>query len=321
MKKYLITNKHADEIFGNSQAQYNLEDLHDEILKIYKEFKRICDKNNLRYFAEGATWVGAMLCEAILPNDDDLDIRMPRKDFEKLLQIAPQELPNYLELCNYTSYPYSRANMAKIMNKKTTFIENSKRITPMEWGGVFVDIVPYDNAPDDWRERDYLHNKGARLYIYNILRKKNEIKLNLLYYKTRTWWYWLGVENDVKLPSNIITMLGLYIWIMVHPVNFFAEKLDNLWQGFADDKSEYITCPERPWERYGRTLYLRRLYYRSFIRQPFYDTTIPISADYRELNIQLYGYPPRFEDDTKKLTDGFLDLYKPYKEYQKLAKR
>jgi len=316
MKRYLITDKKYGEIVDSQRNHYNLSELHQEILFIYKEIKRVCDKYNLRYFAEGGTWVGAMLRNAILLNDDDLDIRMPRADFNKLIEVAKKELPPHLELLNYTNSPYSRANMVKVHNINTTFIESSKKNAPMEWGGVFVDIVPYDNAPDYWLEREELYYEGTRLYVYNILRKKNEIKLNLFKYKTNTWWHWLGVENDIKLPNNIFSMFALYIFIMLHSVNYYAKKLDELWQGFENDESIYITCPERPWEKEGRILYVKRNDYGGSIQQKFYDTTIPVPIGYQGLNIQSYGYPARIEDTTKKLADGFLDLKCSYKKYR-----
>jgi len=316
MKRYLITDKKYDTVVGSRGGSTDLESLHQEILAIYKEVKAICDRHNLRYFAEGGTRVGAMLCNSILPNDDDLDIRMPREDYSQLLKIAPHELPAHLQLLDCTVYPHSRGNMAKIQNIETTFIEAPKKNSPMEWGGVFIDIVPYDNAPEYWLDREVLHRKGTRLFIYDLLRKKNGVALNLSRFKTQTWWYRLSEENGVQMPNNMVSMLLLYIYILAHPVNYYAKRLDALWQGFENGKSSYITCPGRPWEEGGRVLYIKREYCDQIIQQEFYDTTMPVPVGWQEINIQSYGYPARFERVTKKLEYGYLDLTRSYLDYR-----
>ena len=62
------------------------------ILNIYKEFKRVCEKNNLRFCGVAGTAIGAVRHNGFIPWDDDLDIGMPIKDFEKFRKIANAEL-------------------------------------------------------------------------------------------------------------------------------------------------------------------------------------------------------------------------------------
>ena len=62
-------------------------------LEMVKLFKNICEANNLKYFASGGTLIGAVRHNGFIPWDDDIDLMMPREDYEKFLDIAQNYLP------------------------------------------------------------------------------------------------------------------------------------------------------------------------------------------------------------------------------------
>ena len=70
-----------------------LRPLWDAILEVYKVFAAICDKHSLRYCADCGTALGAVRHGGFIPWDDDMDIQMPRPDYEKFASLAPKELP------------------------------------------------------------------------------------------------------------------------------------------------------------------------------------------------------------------------------------
>lgn len=317
----MITERQYEKIKAHASSA-SMEDLHDRILLLYKEVKKLCEKHGLSFFAEGGTWVGAALCRGFVPWDDDMDLRMPRKDYENFLLLAESELPSWAQVINCTLDGSSSGNMIKVHDARTTFIESTKRLSPSQWTGVFIDITPFDYAPNDRRQREVLQKQGTKLFIYSLLRKRNHIKLDILHYE-KTWWYSLYRENKILPPSSIVHVFLMYLYIKSHPVNFYSKRLDMLWREF-DEKSELIVCPERPWEKAGRILYLPKKYYASSVEMTFCDTTIPVPVGYEEISILSYGFRPTLDvDDSlkyKHLEGAILDINRPYVWYQSKTK-
>ena len=62
------------------------------LIDIYLTFAELCDKHGLRYFANSGMLLGAIRHKGFIPWDDDLDVAMPREDYDKFMEIAPKEL-------------------------------------------------------------------------------------------------------------------------------------------------------------------------------------------------------------------------------------
>ena len=121
-----------------------LNKLHKVQLEILDEFVRVCQKNNLTYFLVGGTLLGAIRHSGFIPWDDDIDIGMPRKDYDKFLEICNKELDKKYFLDCFDTNNEHYFPFAKIRKDGTIFDE--------EWShhldnnkGIFIDIFPFEN--------------------------------------------------------------------------------------------------------------------------------------------------------------------------------
>ena len=122
-------------------------------LKTAMELKRICEKHNIRYFLIGGTLLGAVRHGGFIPWDDDMDIGMLRPDYERFLKVCESDLSDEYLLQTWDTDPEFPMSYAKIRLKGTKCVEVFAENSRSENKGLFVDIFPFDNAPDDPRER------------------------------------------------------------------------------------------------------------------------------------------------------------------------
>lgn len=118
------------------------------ILDIALEFKRICDKHGLDYFLIGGTLLGAVRHHGFIPWDDDMDVGMSRKDYEKFLKVAPKELGSQFFLQTYCTDKAFAHGFAKIRLNGTILLEDYAEHSKQH-NGIFLDVFPYDNMPEN----------------------------------------------------------------------------------------------------------------------------------------------------------------------------
>ena len=126
-------------------ANYDIRPLQLRILKNLLAVDKVCKEHNLRYYIMAGTMLGAVRHKGFIPWDDDLDIGMPRADYDLLMANAKEWLPKpYEAVCaeNDKEYPLP---FAKVQDADTTLIE---RMHLKYLGGVYIDIFPLDGVPE-----------------------------------------------------------------------------------------------------------------------------------------------------------------------------
>ena len=115
-------------------------------LEILKEFVRICEKYALKYYLTVGTLLGAARHHGFIPWDDDIDVAMPRKDYDRFAEICQQELGKRYFYQSPETDPYYFLPYAKIRKNGTTVYEERFRLARFH-KGVFIDIFPLDFCP------------------------------------------------------------------------------------------------------------------------------------------------------------------------------
>ncbi len=125
------------------------------LLDLLSEFDRVCQKYGIKYFASGGTMLGAVRHKGFIPWDDDMDIMMFRKDYNKLCEIGPGEFHHPYFFQNKLTDPYCGMFMSKLRNSNTTALAKEEKhpFNKLSNRGIFIDIFPLDNIPDAEEER------------------------------------------------------------------------------------------------------------------------------------------------------------------------
>lgn len=163
-----------------------LSKIHKVSLYILLAFDKVCRENNLTYFLDSGTALGAIRHGGFIPWDDDIDVGMPREDYERFLQIGQEKLPEEFFIQTRETDPAYKRNAAKIRLKGTTFQESEGLL--YEQNGFFIDIFPYDNVSK------------------NRIKAKSDIFIKgRLHYLISSWWY--GGNGSSKLHRIIVKLI------------------------------------------------------------------------------------------------------------------
>ena len=121
------------------------------LLKLFREVDEICREHNLRYVLAGGSLIGALRHEGFVPWDDDVDLYMPRSDWEKFVDICKTELPPNREIqCSEVDRNYTNS-FPRYASTNTCAIHKSQ-IIGKDCGGEIIDILTLDPIPADDRE-------------------------------------------------------------------------------------------------------------------------------------------------------------------------
>lgn len=157
-----------------------LEQLHKTEVEILDEIVRICEKHGLKYYLIGGTLLGAVRHNGFIPWDDDLDIVMPRFDYDKFRELCKSELDEKYYLHDIDSDNKYWLIFAKIRKKNTIFDEKNICTIDDAPKGIYVDIFPLDNAPcENSRKQRFLTRRIKALSTVIYIKRKLNVKFSL----------------------------------------------------------------------------------------------------------------------------------------------
>ncbi len=133
----------------------------DAEMDVLDQIHKVCEENQLRYTLFYGTLLGAVRHGGFIPWDDDIDIAMPREDYNKLLEIWNDVAPaGYLLQTYYTDDDVVN-NFAKIRKDHTTYLQDESESEKKYHKGIFVDIFPLDRLAPKGVQRKVQYISGA----------------------------------------------------------------------------------------------------------------------------------------------------------------
>ena len=200
----------------------NIDILHKADLAIVKEVVKICEDNGLTYYMLGGTQLGAIRHKGYIPWDDDIDLGMPREDYEKFLEIAPALLSKTLKIVNYKNDPAYHYYITRILDTDSKVVE-TRYAHEGKTTNLSIDIFPLDGSPNNPVLR--------KLFFFRVMYHR---ALMSLHYKK-------GIDPDRK--RGLAERIMLFFFTLLPTDKMFdaykqKEKIDKLLKKYSVWNSE-----------------------------------------------------------------------------------
>ena len=255
------------------------------------------DKNNLKYFLCGGTLLGAIRHKGFIPWDDDVDIMMLRKDYNKLLSVAEEfEHPYFLQ-SNRNDKGYFRCFL-RLRNSLTTGIQNMEKDCHFKYNqGIFIDIFPLDNIVDD-----------IKLFIQQQIRAKTLLKKARFYSSLQSRYY--KDKSPIKRMQR--NLLRSFVFKEDKDEKYLFEY-ENEVQRYNDRETAKVSLLSFQFDYRIHDIKLKDVY--EVEEMDFEFLKLPVPKDYDNLLTWKYGdwkTPMKFPNYHG---DIFFDVNKPYTHY------
>lgn len=222
--------------------ELNLREIQTASLDVLLRTERIIREYNLQCFLAYGTLLGAVRHQGFIPWDDDIDIWMPRKDVNKLIEIMDKNQKKYypLKLVTRKNTPNYDYGIPRITDLSYIYQNNETKKKKVEMG-VFIDIYPLDNYGSDI-------NSGNKLYSYaSKLSTKYIIYVNPV-----------SFSNKFHTAGKYLYSKLLHIWYGNHWDQTIDEDIERFIGEKSSDSDRYVGVPT--WDPFGMRQYERSLF-------------------------------------------------------------
>ena len=149
-----------------------LQALKSSLLEMTLDVIQVCERFGLRIALAGGSALGAIRHQGFIPWDDDIDLMMPRADYQKLCEVFPEALGKEYDLIVPQNYKFAKTRFPKII-KKNTICRSLGNVEASEFNGIFLDIFILENVPKNRLLRtvkgawcNFLMLAGTRAVMY-----------------------------------------------------------------------------------------------------------------------------------------------------------
>ena len=193
--------------------------IQNRLLEIMDWYHSFCIANNLNYYLLGGSMLGAARHQGFIPWDDDIDVGMPRADYDRFVKIMTQGTNDYFVLESFKNgnrdFPYA---FAKIYDIRTTLIE---KIDPVLVRGLYIDVFPLDGAGNDY-------NAGMK-HIKRISRRLWLIQAMIA-----------PVKKGRSTTKRMVISLGKLARNNLFSTNSVLKSIDQLSRKYDFDSCKYV---------------------------------------------------------------------------------
>ncbi len=238
-------------------------------LGILREFDKFCEENALEYFLAYGTLIGAVRHGGFIPWDDDIDIQMPRRDYNKLIEIFGKSCGvSYLRLIA-PSDPDAEHTYAKLVDERTVKVEGGHIYkTDADYRGIDIDIFPLDGEPEDEGEYKKWYGKLRKIY-------------------RKIWMSELEITPDLKPSFKLAIRVFKLLRIFFPKREKLLLKAARLHEKYPYDESKYVGCVESYFNGIGNRN--PKTSYEKTVLLDFEGEKFKAPADYDGILKRMYG--------------------------------
>lgn len=271
-----------------NQKPLSLEEIKKIELNILTEFASFCDSNNLKYYLAYGTLLGAVRHKGFIPWDDDIDVIMPRPDYNKFIELTGYKpIKENLETRLYRAclhpniYPF-----AKVVDTKTIVYEKGK--SRKNISGIWIDIFPLDGYPEDKEAAEKLFNKYKRLRNLQDLATTNPFYVR---------------QNITK---KIIKAIFITPFVKLYGIKNICRKIDLLAQTYS-----YENCQTLSDFTWGDNIesYLLKSELEPAVQLEFEGKSFKVPAGWQQYLTCLYGDYMQLPPEEERIPHGFKAFY------------
>lgn len=261
-----------------------LSGVHKQILRIALEIKRICEKNDIKFFLIAGSLLGAVRHHGFIPWDDDMDIAFLRDDYQRFIAACSKDLSNDFFLVT-TDDPVYGLPFSKIMLKNTIFLEKG---APAYSNGncIYVDIFPLDCFPDG-----------------NFQRKIHSLLINITRYALLDKCKYPAEKTKKTLKQRLASTYSKLL-----SKKDILKRLDRVSRKFNGNSTQFYYNSGTAYP-YGKELYPVSCFDGELPQLEFEGHLFPCPKEYEKLLTILYGdymvFPP---EDKRYNRHGVLEI-------------
>ena len=244
-------------------------------LSVLSEIDKVCRKHDIKYFADWGTLLGTVRHGGFIPWDDDLDICMMRKDYQKFLAIAKAELPEEFDIYNFKTKEDHWLFLSRVVNKNRICFEEEHLAKYHNFPYIAsVDVFVLDNLYKDENKEQARRDKIMRLLAIaeHVIEGKgddNFKKANIIR---------INNEYALKLP---VSMSDREFAVQIY------ELVENIMAEVPDDEADRV-CQIFPFGLKGHKGFPKE-YYEYLVSLPFENISIGAPSCYGRALRSRYG--------------------------------
>lgn len=261
----------------NDRRLLDIEEIKDIQLKIAKTVHVFCKKYEIQYCLSHGSLIGAVRHKGFIPWDDDIDLFMFRKDYNKFLELFPKYEKSYgLKMANEYTKPYYGRPITKVYDTRTLLME--LRYKYDDTIGVNIDIWPIDKLPD----------RGTRIF-------RNYIRLLM----------WLYYGNIMKsgFSKSLKNRIMLIVGQLFDRVQLL-KKIEKTITKFEERDVMYVSSMVDPY-----AVIMRKEWFDTMVLSRFEDTEFYIPVRYDEILTALYGDYMKLPPIEKRTPHHIIEAY------------